>query len=74
MVKLIDKITEKIFSAFLMSALAFVISAFCVQMFFVYLQFSGQEEYQRRVINKIEWKFDGRFKDNPENIMYEKPE
>ncbi len=73
MVKLIDKITENLFSAFLMSALAFVISAFCVQMFFVGLQFSGNEEYQRRLINKLEIKFDGRFKNNPENIMYEGP-
>lgn len=73
MVKLIDKITEKIFSAFLMSALAFVLSAFCVQVFFVYLQFSNNEEYQRRIINKLEVKFDGRFKNNPENIMYEGP-
>ena len=74
MIKLIDKFTEKIGSAFLVLSLVWVFSAFGVQMFFVYLQFSGQEEYQRRVINKIEWKFDGRFKDNPENIMYEKPE
>lgn len=74
MIKLIDKFTEKIGSAFLVLSLVWVFSAFGVQMFFVYLELSGQEEYQRRVINKIEWKFDGRFKDNPENIMYEKPE
>jgi hypothetical protein len=42
-------------------------------MFFVCLQFSGNEEYQRRLINKLEVKFDGRFKNNPENIMYEGP-
>lgn len=74
MVKLIDKITEKIISTFLMLALGFIFCAFGVQMFFVYLEFSGKEEYQRRVINKLDVKFDGRWKDNPENIMYEKPE
>lgn len=74
MVKIVDKITEKILSAFIMLGLGFVICAFGVQMFFVYLEFSGKEEYQRRLINKLDVKFDGRWKDNPENIMYEKPE
>lgn len=74
MIKLIDKITEKIVSAFLILSLVWVFSALGIQLFFVYLQVSGDEEYQRRVINKIDVRFDGRFKDNPENIMYEKPQ
>jgi hypothetical protein len=37
------------------------------------LEFSGQEERQRDMINKIEWKFDGTFKNNPDNIWYEAP-
>ncbi len=73
MVKLINKISEKILSVFLTLGLVFVFCAFGVQMFFVYLEFSGKEEYQRRIINKLDVKFDGRWKDNPENIMYEGP-
>ncbi len=73
MVKLIDNISEKFMSAFLISALVWVFCALGIQLFFVYLELSGKTEYQRRVINKIELKFDGRFKDNPENIMYEGP-
>lgn len=73
MVKLIDKIAEKISAGFLILALSWVFCALGIQLFFVYLEFSGNKEYQDRVISKIEVKFDGRFKDNPENIMYEEP-
>jgi len=43
------------------------------QLFFVYLEFSGKTELQRNVINWIEWRIDGTFKNNPENIWYEEP-
>jgi hypothetical protein len=39
----------------------------------MYLEFSGQEQRQRDMINKIEWKFDGTFKNSPDNIWYEEP-
>jgi hypothetical protein len=45
--------------------------ALCFQLFFVYLEFSGKHELQRNVINWIEWRIDGTFKNSPENIWYD---
>jgi hypothetical protein len=44
--------------------------ALCFQLFFVYLELSGKHELQRNVINWIEWRIDGTFKNSPENIWY----
>lgn len=54
-------------------AFIWVIFALMFQLFFVYLEFSGKTELQRNVINWIEWRIDGTFKNNPENIWYEEP-
>lgn len=54
-------------------AFLWVIFALIFQLFFVYLEFSGKTELQRNVINWIEWRIDGTFKNNPENIWYEEP-
>jgi hypothetical protein len=48
-----------------------IVFALCFQLFFVYLELSGKHELQRNVINWIEWRIDGTFKNNPENIWYE---
>ena len=48
-----------------------IIFALCFQLFFVYLEFSGKHELQRDIVNWIEWRIDGTFKNNPENIWYE---
>jgi len=47
-----------------------IIFAICFQMFFVYLEFSGKHELQRNIINWIEWRIDGTFKNDPVNIWY----
>jgi hypothetical protein len=44
--------------------------ALCFQLFFVYLEFSGKNELQRNIVNWIEWRIDGTFKNSPENIWY----
>ena len=44
--------------------------ALCFQLFFVYLQFSGQEDLARDISNEITWRIDGRFKNDPINIWY----
>jgi hypothetical protein len=44
--------------------------ALCFQLFFVYLQLSGKHELQRNIVNWIEWRIDGTFKNSPENIWY----
>ncbi len=48
-----------------------IIFAICFQMFFVYLEFSGKDELQRDIVNWIEWRIDGTFKNDPVNIWYE---
>ena len=55
------------------SATLFVVCALCTQLFFVYLNFSGQEERATRISNAVAWKFDGTFKNDPNNIWYEGP-
>jgi len=49
---------------------AWIFFAICFQMFFVYLEFSGKDELQRDVVNWIEWRIDGTFKNDPVNIWY----
>jgi hypothetical protein len=39
----------------------------------VYLQLTGQDERMSRIGNAVEWKFDGTFKNDPNNIWYEGP-
>ena len=66
-----NKLSDLMMLGFLRLCVIWVISAFCFQVFCVYLEFSGQEQRQRDMVNKIEWRIDGRFKDNPDNIWYE---
>jgi hypothetical protein len=50
--------------------LAFIGLAFLFQVFFVILQFSGNENLATEIANEISWRVDGTFKNNPENIWY----
>ena len=61
---------DKLAWAFLSLVGFWVIFALCFQLFFVYLQFSGKEETARNIINWIEWRIDGTFKNDPVNIWY----
>jgi hypothetical protein len=61
---------DKLAWAFLSLVGFWVIFALCFQLFFVYLEFSGKHELQRNIINWIEWRIDGTFKNSPENIFY----
>jgi hypothetical protein len=69
----LNRLSELLMLGFVKLCVLWVISALCFQIFNVYLEFSGQKQRQRDMINKIEWKFDGRFKNNPDNIWYETP-
>lgn len=73
MTKILEKIELKIVQGFLSLGLIYVTLALTVQVFFVYLQFSGQEDRAGQIANKVSWKIDGTFKDNPDNIWYEEP-
>jgi len=61
---------DKLAWFFLSLVAVWIIFAICFQMFFVYLEFSGKDELQRDIVNWIEWRIDGTFKNSPENIWY----
>jgi hypothetical protein len=54
--------------------LTFIGLAFLFQVFFVILQFSGNENLATQIANEITWRIDGTFKNNPDNIWYEADE
>ena len=66
-----QNIGEYLFRAFLSLVGIWILFAISFQMFFVYLEFSGKHELQRNIVNWIEWRIDGTFKNSPENIWYE---
>ena len=65
---------EKLFHLFLYSVVTFIGLAFLFQVFFVVLQFSGNEDLATKIANEITWRIDGTFKNNPENIWYNEEE
>lgn len=74
---LVINYSQKLFDVFIriFISLAFiwVIFALMFQIFFIYLEFSGKTELQRDIVNWLDWRIDGTFKNNPDNIWYEEP-
>lgn len=48
----------------------FVSCALLTQIYFIYLEASGKEDRIREIVNTLTVTFDGRWKDNPQNINY----
>jgi len=67
---LASNLGDKLALGFLYLVGVWIAFALCFQLFFVYLELSGKHELQRNVINWIEWRIDGTFKNSPENIWY----
>lgn len=67
------KVSDAMFKLYLGFVGVFIASALSTQIFFVYLQFTGQQERMTDISNKVSWKIDGTFKNNPDNIWYESP-
>ena len=65
---------DKLAWAFISLVGFWIMFALCFQLFFVYLEFSGKHELQRNIINWIEWRIDGTFKNDPVNIWYNEDE
>jgi hypothetical protein len=66
-----QKIGDVMFKTYLGLVGLWLAFALSTQVFFLYLQFTSQDERMRNIVNGIEWKIDGTFKDNPDNIWYE---
>jgi hypothetical protein len=65
------KIGDVMFKSYLGFVGAWLAFALSTQVFFIYLQFTNQDERMRNIVNEVDWKIDGTFKDNPDNIWYE---
>ena len=57
-------------SLLLMSVMIFGIVFF--ELYLAYLNASGQKEKSEQIMSDIDFKIDGTYKDNPNNIWYEK--
>ena len=68
-----QKIFDLIGKAFLVLVGLWLVFALSFECFMLYLHFSGDEEKTMAISNWIEWRIDGTFKNNPENIWYEEP-
>ena len=64
-------IGEKLAWAFLCLFGLWLIFALLFAVFMSYLEMSGKTEMTRDIVNWIEWRIDGTFKNSPENIWYD---
>ena len=67
-------IKELLFKMFLLGVGLFIGLAFIFQVFMVFLEFSGRQEWAAQIANEITWRIDGTFKNNPDNIWYNEEE
>ena len=68
-----QRIFDLIGKAFIVFAGLWIVFALSFQSYMLYLHFLGDEEKTLAISNWIEWRIDGTFKNNPENIWYEEP-
>lgn len=69
--KLLNKMKENLFMGFLYITLIWTIFAISFQIFMITTEYINPN-LSRTIGNKLTWKLDGRFKNLPENIWYEK--
>lgn len=73
MKEFLEKAADKALGAYFILVAMWICTALTLQLFFVYLQVSGDEERSRDITSRITRKIDGNFKNNPGNIWYEEP-
>ena len=66
-----DFIAEKIIWAFLSLFGLWLLFALSLMFYSLYLEFTGNDQALQDMSNQFSWKFDGPFKNSPENIWYE---
>lgn len=74
MKKFLEKAADKALGVFFVFTGIWICTALSMQLFFIYLVVSEQDERAMDITNRVTWKIDGTFKNNPENIWYEEPE
>jgi hypothetical protein len=70
MKQFIISLREKVFLAFLSLAGVLIIGALLFQVTFIFLEFSGRSEIASQIARELSWKFDGTFKNDPNNVWY----
>ena len=65
---------EKLFMLFVYGVCVFIASALLFQLFFVALHVTGQDQYIQELVNRFDHRFDGNFKNDPQNVMYDADE
>jgi hypothetical protein len=65
-----NNFTDKLLSIFIILTFVWVLVALSFQLSFIYLNFSGKTETIGKITSFFNHTFDGRFKNSPENIMY----
>ena len=70
MKQFIISLREKAFLVFLSLAGVLIIGALLFQLTFIFLEFSGRSEIASQIARELSWKFDGTFKNDPNNVWY----
>ena len=73
MKKFLTVAADRVFGIYFVLVGIWICTALTIQLFFVYLQVSGQDERTQDIANRVSWKIDGTFKNSPGNIWYEEP-
>ena len=66
-----DFIAEKIMWAFLCLFGVWLVFALSFMFYSLYLEFTDNEQALQQISNEFSWKFDGTFKNSPDNIWYD---
>ena len=69
-ISLIESMRDRIIYIFLALVGIFIGAAFLFQVFFMYLEFSGNGERAAQIAKEIQWRIDGTWKNSPGNIWY----
>ena len=71
--KKLKNIGRAIAMASLLSISVMIFGIVFFELYLVYLNTSGQIEKSEKIMSDIDFKIDGTYKTNPNNIWYEKP-
>jgi hypothetical protein len=69
----LNAISQRMLQGFVYLCCIWVVAAFSTECIFIYFQATNQQERSAEIATKFSHKFDGTFKNSPENIWYEGP-
>lgn len=72
MKSILKKIGNTLFQFYLIFVLVWIGFALLLDLFFIFLELSGNKKLADEYSKEIMWRIDGTFKNNPNNIWYEK--